>query len=492
MAKVLIIGGGVSGLSAGIFSRLAGYETVIIEKHRVAGGNLTGWDRSGCHIDNCIHWLTGTNEHSVHYKTWEQLGALGDGIEIIQGESLYTCELDGQTLTLWRDLDRFERDLLELSPADKKEIKSLVHGVELMRLINGVGGANKDRAITLSDVTRGAPTLLKFYGLTVSELAQRFTHPLIRFFLTSLIGDDFGALALLMVYATFTGDNGGIPRGGSSAMAENMKQRFLSLGGELILGVGVEKINCSGGRARSLTLSDGRELEGDYVVVTTDPALVFGKMLDLPMPKKLSGRYSDSRFYRFSAYHTAFAVDLPELPFSADVIFPIPLKYRGKLRTKALTVREFSHEPEFSPEGKNVIQTMTYCDEQYATELIALKQSDPQAYKEKKNEIARIVEKILIEHYPTLSGKLSLVDVWTPATYKRFVNSDMGSFMSFMMPKKFLPARLGGRVRGASNLILANQWQQPPGGLPIAADGGRAAINQIVKAEKKRKRCEKC
>lgn len=485
MAEVLIIGGGVSGLSAGIYARLAGMRAVIVEKHRVVGGNLTAWDRGGCHIDNCIHWLTGTNKNSNYYKMWKELGALGDGIEVLQSESLYTCELDGKTLTLWRDLQRFESDLLALSPNDKKEIRSLIKGIELLRLINGVGGENKDRSITLKDVLRGAPTLIKYYRMTISELAERFEHPLIRFFLTSFIGEDFGVLALLMVYATYTGDNGGIPKGGSSAMAENMKNRFLSLGGELMLGVGVESINCSDGKAQSVTLSDGKELTADYVVVTADPALVFGKMSELQMPKGLSRHYSDPRFYRFSAYHTAFLVDAPDVPFSADIVFPVPFKYRGKLRTRALTVREFSHEPSFAPEGKSLIQTMTYCDEAFATELIKLKENDPKAYRERKIQIAEMIEHIIVTHYPSLSGKLTLLDVWTPATYKRFVNSDMGSFMSFMMPKSFLPARLGGRVNGASNLILANQWQQPPGGLPIAADGGKAAIKEILKMEKK-------
>ena len=61
MSKIVIIGGGVAGLTAGICARLNGYDAVIFEKHRIAGGNLTGWDRGGFHIDNCVHWLTGTN-----------------------------------------------------------------------------------------------------------------------------------------------------------------------------------------------------------------------------------------------------------------------------------------------------------------------------------------------------------------------------------------------------------------------------------------------
>ena len=42
MKKVIVVGAGVSGLSAGIYAALAGFDVTVCEKHRVAGGNLTG------------------------------------------------------------------------------------------------------------------------------------------------------------------------------------------------------------------------------------------------------------------------------------------------------------------------------------------------------------------------------------------------------------------------------------------------------------------
>ena len=57
--KVAIIGGGVAGLTAGIYLQKDGFNVEIFEKCGVVGGNLTGWKRNGYQIDNCIHWLTG-------------------------------------------------------------------------------------------------------------------------------------------------------------------------------------------------------------------------------------------------------------------------------------------------------------------------------------------------------------------------------------------------------------------------------------------------
>ena len=121
MAKIVIIGGGVAGLSAGIYAQRQGHQAIVCEQHTTAGGNLTGWQRGDYHIDNCIHWLTGTNPATDTYKLWVELGVLGGDVEIYQGESLYTCEYDGQQLSLWKDLDRLRRELLKISPEDEEE-----------------------------------------------------------------------------------------------------------------------------------------------------------------------------------------------------------------------------------------------------------------------------------------------------------------------------------------------------------------------------------
>ena len=100
MAEILIIGGGVAGLSAGIYAQLNGHHATICERQKMTGGNLTGWQRGEYHIDNCIHWLTGTNPNTNLYKMWTDLGALGD-VKVYQPDLLYTYEEGGVRLSLY-------------------------------------------------------------------------------------------------------------------------------------------------------------------------------------------------------------------------------------------------------------------------------------------------------------------------------------------------------------------------------------------------------
>lgn len=487
MANIIIVGGGVSGLSAGIYAQLNGHSATIYERHFKAGGNLTGWDRNGYHIDNCIHWLTGTNPVTQLYQMWKDLGALGN-VPVHQGESLFSFEKDGYRLSLGQSIDKLGEDMLAISPNDRKEIVALVKAVKAFHRINEIAGENNDQVATGGQKLRAIPSLMRYYGMTTGELARRFTHPVIIGFLESMMTDYFSALALIMVFSTFTSGNGGIPAGSSCAMAERMVSRFLSLGGNLQLRNGVVKINTKDNRAWSVTLDDGMSVIADYVVVATDPAVTFGTLLNKElMPKALKKQYADPKMDRFSSYHCAYSCDSATLPFTGDVMIEIPQKYRKELPANYLMLREFSHEKEFAPEGKNILQTMIYCKEKEAVSFIKLSE-DKQAYKARKQRIAQNILQIIVEKFPSLQDKISCIDAWTPATYRRFVGSEIGSWMAFALPPKTLPKKLDNRIKGLDNVILATQWLQTPGGLPIAASSGKRAIQTICELEQKNNR----
>lgn len=486
MAKILIIGGGVAGLSAGIYARLSGHEAVICEKHFVAGGNLTGWQRGEYHIDNCIHWLTGTNKNSSLYSMWEDLGMLGEGVGIIQENSLISCERGGVRVSLPPSLSALRREMLSISSEDSREINRFCNAIELIMGFDRIAGENCDEGVTLGRLLRGFGGFMTYYRLTTGQLSKRFKNPALQCFITGFWGDDFSALALLFVYATFCGKNGALPEGGSLKAAERITNRFLSLGGRLDLKREAVKVNLDGSSAVSVTFADGSVEEADYIILTTDTAVTFGKLLDKPMPKKLKRLYDDPKLRLFSAYHAAFACDADPLPFEGDLIFDVPEEYIDVLGTKQLILRGFSHEKSYAPSGKNILQTLTFCFDEDCREFIRLRREDPAAYKEKKNSLAGVLQMLIEEHCPTLRGRLKLIDFWTPATYERFVGSEVGSFMSFAIPEKHIPLPLDGAVPGVDNLFLATQWQQSPGGLPIAAERGRAAVARINKLEKRK------
>jgi phytoene dehydrogenase-like protein len=43
--KIVIIGGGIAGLCAGVYARASGYRVEVLEPHIIPGGLATSWKR---------------------------------------------------------------------------------------------------------------------------------------------------------------------------------------------------------------------------------------------------------------------------------------------------------------------------------------------------------------------------------------------------------------------------------------------------------------
>lgn len=473
MSKIIIVGGGAAGLSAGIYARMYGYDATVYESHSLPGGNLTGWQRGPYHIDNCIHWLTGTNKSTKAYKMWEETGALGN-TEIYGPEVLYSYYENGKSISLFRDINRFEAQLIAVSPGDECAVKKLVSAVKSAAAFCGLCGNS----------AQGAFELMKCFKMTSSELAAGFRHPLIRSFLSSFLTDGFSAAALIFVFANFCFGNADLPRGGSKAMAERMAKRFVSYGGVLCTGLCVKELIYGGRTAGAAALSDGTADFADYFVITSEPSS-FKVLTGKNTPERLVKLGRNKKLKKFSSVHFAFACPSPP-PFKGDLMLRLPAELSHELGADYLALREFSHEPEFAPENETVLQAFYFCDERSCRDFIIMSE-DKARYENKKKQLYEAVYGYIVNVFPALTGKLKLIDMWTPATYRRFTGAAAGTYMSFAFSSGFIPKRLGNRADGFDNVILATQWLQPPGGLPIAASAGREAIMTINKIEKHKK-----
>jgi phytoene dehydrogenase-like protein len=60
LKSIIIIGAGVSGLCAGIYGQMNGYQTRIFEKHKIPGGLLTAFRSKDYLVDVCIDRRAGT------------------------------------------------------------------------------------------------------------------------------------------------------------------------------------------------------------------------------------------------------------------------------------------------------------------------------------------------------------------------------------------------------------------------------------------------
>lgn len=488
MKKVVIIGGGIAGMTAGVLLQKAGFQTEIFEKNAILGGQCTGWKRDGYFIDNCIHWLTGTREGSALHDLWKEIGALGDGVELYEKEMFFSSKLNGEVLTFWRDKERTRREMLALSPEDAQEINKLIDYVEMAESMTVPVEKPFDAMSPLDFIKLGMSMksmgkVMKEYGnMDLKELAMRFKHPLIQRAFTDYMPSGYQAYAFLVSYGTVTGGNGDIPKGGSLEMAMRIANKYKENGGIVHTNAAVERILLQGKKAKGLLMADGSKVEADYVVCACDTDYTFRALLPSEyMPKALRQQYEERAKYPVgSGFQIAYAVEgvFPELTgtrvFSCDAIKV------GSQTVQGMSIQSYDYEPDFAPEGHMILQSNFSQSEEDYKYWEAL-YSDKTAYDQKKKEIAQQAMERVIAEYPFLQGKIRVLDIWTPMTYTRYCNSYKGAYMSFVTTKGAKSITVPGTIKGIDNVFLASQWLMGPGGLPTAASMGKFAAWRIIK-----------
>lgn len=490
--KIIIVGAGISGLTAGIYARKAGFDVAIYESHTVAGGMCTAWKRKGYTIDGCIHWITGSKKDSDLYKIWETCGALGDNIEVVHHDYLAAFRDENGYHYVFSDPDKLEKELLSISAEDAGEIKQLVKIIKICQKLPIPAGKPQE-LFGLFDKLRFYFPYIK-YGkhlstvskISISDYISRFRSPVIKQMLYSIIPNpNLTAVALFSTLATFASRDDGWPQGGSRAMAERIKERFISMGGRIYLGMPVEKIMVENGTAVGIKLKNQAEIPADYIVPAISADVLFEQLLDGKYRDAyFEERFADNKNYLLmSATLAAFGVNTDMAPYPHNLY----VKTRRPLRINKTEITEFCinhycHEPSFAPAGKSVMEVLLLDSEfEYWQKL---KNSSAEEYKRAKEELtAQIVEEI--EHvYPEIKNKIEMTDMATPPTFHRYTESYRGSYMSFCTTPGASFQNHEGTIQGLKNVYLAGQWALLHGGLPMAAMAGKFAVQRICKAEK--------
>lgn len=487
---IVIIGGGISGLSAGIYAEQHGFHAIIAEKHIIPGGLCTGWDRKGYHIDGCVHWLTGTKDKTILNEMWKNLHAFKDDNDILQLDTWGSFNYEGTVVNFYRDIDKAEKEWIAISPADKFRIRLFFHMVRdfckvELPLDLPASMMSLKRLLSLGfKVMAVWPSYLGSMHISTAKFAKKFKHPALRFALENVQPGPGNLFSMIYSYSTVVIGDGGIPKGGSKAMAERMAKRFMDLGGTLLLNSPVNKVIVENKTATGIELMDGRKIYGDYVVSCLDTNYALNRLL--------LGQYSlptiSHKIKKPETYPTpsccllGYAID-KNLKIPTPYSFKCEPFYVGGLYIDHITVRNYAYDESFDRDNKT---TMTVLLDQYNFNYDFWKnlRKNPSEYNKYKEDVAKAVTSRIIKHIPEIKESIELLDVATPITLNRYTNATRGAYMGFLFTHKKKMFAYNGHVPGLKNFYLSGQWLQAPGGLPLAMANGKFAIQRICKKEK--------
>ena len=481
--KVVVIGGGVAGLSAGVYALRCGFDATVVESHSIAGGNCTSWRRGGYLFEGGMHWLTGSGENEPLHKSWHTVGALDDSVTIHTPEPFMEFDHKGTPVRLYRDVEATEKHMLALAPADEKEIRKMCGNIRKVRNLampvtdlRGVKVTKKQHpSISLLFSGLSALRLMSEYSkISRDEYISRFSHEGIRDLLRSCTNDKTGIVPLFFSMGVMARGDGGFPEGGSLPFAGRIAKTFTSLGGELLLRTRAEQVVVKNGRAVGVA-AGGRQLEAGAVIVATD-TLAADSLFDFPLKAPWLDEMRKITTPTMATFISlGIGADLRKYPKSLIIKLIEPIKLASQTY-EYLSINNYAADPVYSPEGKAAVTTTLGGD----TYDFWKQAREEGAYAQEKEKLAETVIAAINRQIPETDGKVDVVDVATPLTYERYCGNWRGSWMTEMTPEmkmKSYPAV----IKGLNGVYFAGHRMMPPGGLPVALMSGRAAVQYLCR-----------
>lgn len=486
---ILIVGGGVAGLSAGCYARMNGLDTLILERSESAGGLCTGWQRGPYTFDGCIRWLMGTVPQDRCYQVWRELGVIDACPMIRHSELVRVVGPDGRTLVVHNAIDDLADHLRDLSPGDAPIIDELAREVRAFaemripltppRELLGPGRWSRSaaRVMPLMRALRRRDD-----DGSLAGFAARFTDPFLQRALPAVFElRGFSLVTALLVLAGLSNGDGAVPRGGSLALTRALVGRYRELGGEIAYGQAVEEILVEGDRAAGLRLAGGAELPAEVVISAADGRTTLFDML--------GGRYLTRELRRWYAEFPPFPPliqvslgldrDLSAEPHASRYLLDEPLSIAGE-PCRSLTVRHFCFDPTMAPPGKSVVAVNLSADYDRWREL----GRDRSRYDAEKRRVAETALAWLDRVIPNVSAAVEEIDVATPLTYERFTGNWRGSYEGWVPTHHAMGLLIRGEavrrtLPGLQGFYMAGHWVEPGGGLPSVALSGREVVQLI-------------
>lgn len=494
MKKVVVIGGGVAGLSAGIYAAMNGFDTEILEMHSVAGGQCTAWNRKGYRFDYCLHWLVGTSKGAFH-DIWRETNVINDQTEIIDHD-IHSKIIDsnGNEFFIYSNIDRWEQYLNALAPEDSKAIGKMCNDMRKSALLKPFALPPELRSPL--DYIRVIPTMLpiinivrKFGRLTCKEYFDKlnFKSDRLRSVFDAIYGDrNFSALAFIFMLGWYNQKNAGYIKGGSYPLAQRMVERFESLGGKISYRKRVEKIVVENNRANGVILTDGEKIDADYVIGTADGYTTIYKMLEGKyVSKKIDFAYKNWELFT-PLVQVSFGIN-QSIPSEAPIIINVTkgLKIGMTDLEYGFSVMNYSYDNTMAPDGKTTIVL------RYETPWKLWENLAGEEYKNEKRQIEKDAITCLETIYPGIAAHIEVVDVATPLTDVRYTGVKDGAYEGFMPTKENMMKSLDMMLPKLKNFYMAGQWLFPGGGLPPSAQTGKWVVQLICKKEKRKFVCDK-
>lgn len=490
MYEVIVIGAGLSGLTAGALLCKKGIKTAVIDKNYMPGGSCGIFKREGVTFDQGSAMLFGFGEKGFNAHRFV-FNCLEQPIDTIKHDLLYVMNFNGHKIRFYADLDLFKEELSSVFPDQKDNIVRFYDDMSTMYqhvLVETPSYTTPDEN-DLDDAKKGFKKhplsyikFLSYLNISAEKLLKRYfdNDEIIKFFdkLTSTYcytttKESPAILASVMFVDNHTGGSY-YPAGSTLFLPGLLEKSIEENGGDMILEKEVTKILFENSKPVGVELNTKEKIYADNIIFSGTVWDLYGKLIDSNETTEKKRRWASNMVPTYPSVVLYCLVKDDCIPKDTQPVEML-VGNVNQIDESEVTAYIFS------------IDDKTLCEEGYhviaaiGPTFVKWSELNEEEYITRKEQEKERLIKVLERRFPDIRNSLVYTNLATSKTLERYLNKKDGAVAG---PKQKLGQHMFKRQHTKSqwdNLYCCGESTVMGTGTPTVTTSGISAANAILK-----------
>ncbi len=438
-SRVVVIGAGIGGLTAGALLARRGYDVTVYEQAIVPGGCASTFQRRGFTFDVGATQVAGLEPGGIHYRIFQELDiSLPESTPCDPACAVF---LPGETepINVWRDREKWRQErqrqfpnsepfwqLLEklfraswqfqardpvLPPRNLWDLQQLVTALRLDTLITV--------PFTLMTVTDA----LRLYGLVGDYRLKTFLDLQLKLY--SQVNADETALLYAATALSVSQSPQGLShlQGSMQVLSDRLIEGLEKYSGKLFMRHRVEQIQTQGGKVTGIKVTDDKS--GKTWIEKTDHVVANVTVQNLIQLTDISDQIYQKRVEKLPESSGAFVIYLgvkeEAIPSNCPPHLQFLYERNGPIgENNSLFISVSKSNDGRAPEGKRTLIASSF------TDVKLWWQGSPDDYQQLKQQFTKTAIARLGQYFNLTPETIIHQEVATPRTFARFTARDQG------------------------------------------------------------------
>jgi len=437
--RVIVIGAGIGGLTAGALLARRGYEVTIYDQAIVPGGCASTFNRRGFTFDVGATQVAGLEIGGIHHRIFQELNIPLPEATFCDPACAVFLPGETQPINVWRDREKWQQERQRQFPHSEPFWQLLgklfqaswqfqardpvLPTRNVWDLQQLVGAMRLDTLITVPFALMTVTDALKLYGLADDRRLKTFLDLQLKLY--SQVNADETALLYAATALSVSQSPQGLfhLQGSMQVLSDRLVEGLEKYGGKLLMGHSVEKIHTQGGKATGVIVKNNKSgeswLEKADQVISNTTVQNLVQLWDIPTAN------FQRRIDKLPESSGAFVVYLgveetaippncpPHLQFLYDANGPIG-------ENNSLFVSVSKPDDGRAPKGKRTIIASSFVD------VKPWWQGTLEDYEKLKQLYTQTAIARLGEYFKLTPENIVHQEVATPRTFAKFTARDQG------------------------------------------------------------------